>query len=155
MNTDKRGFDSLTERVLGAIFEVSNTLGAGFLERVYQRALLRELRLRGIRAIAEVSFAVNYKGHPVGEYFADILVEDLLVIELKCVERLANEHSAQCLNYLRASGLTLCLLVNFQKPKVEWKRIVYGFQCPRESEQLEEGGVAKSFRRVLHRTIDS
>jgi GxxExxY protein len=64
----------------------------------------------------------------VGEYFADRLVEDVLVVELKCAERLANEHVAQCLNYLRASGLTLCLLVNFQKSKVEWRRIVLGFQ---------------------------
>lgn len=72
----------------------------------------------------QVSFSVSYKGHCVGQYFADLLVEDVLVIELKCVERLANEHVAQCLNYLRASGRSICLLVNFQKPKVEWKRIV-------------------------------
>jgi GxxExxY protein len=131
MKTDERGFfDALTEQVLGAVFEVSNTLGAGFLEKVYHRALLRELRIRGIRAAAEASFTITYKGHSVGEYFADILVEDVLVIELKCVERLANEHTAQCLNYLRASGRTVCLLVNFQKPKVEWKRIVNGFHDP-------------------------
>src|SRR6266404_6756720 len=128
MNTDERRFfDSLTERVLGAVFEVSNTLGAGFLEKVYERALLRELGLRGIQATTQASLAITYKGHCVGEYFADILVEDLLVVELKCVERLANEHTAQCLNYLRASGRTLCLLVNFQKPTVEWKRIGHGF----------------------------
>jgi GxxExxY protein len=131
MNTDERGFfDPLTERVLGAIFEVSNTLGTGFLEKVYERALLRELSLRGIRAIPQASIPVTYKGHSVGEYFADILVEDMLVVELKCAERLSNEHTAQCLNYLRASGRTLCLLVNFQKPKVEWKRIVHNFQTP-------------------------
>jgi GxxExxY protein len=129
MNTDERGsFDSLTERVLAAVFEVSNTLGAGFLEKVYERALLTELRLRGIRAISQPSFSISYKGQFVGEYFADILVEDVLVIELKCVERLGNEHTAQCINYLRASGRTLCLLVNFQKPKVEWRRIVHRFQ---------------------------
>lgn len=128
MNTDQHRFDSLTECVLGAAFEVSNTLGAGFLEKVYERALLRELGLRGIRAIAQASFPVIYKGHSVGEHFADILVEDMLVIELKCVERLVNEHTAQCLNYLRASGRAVCLLVNFQKPKVEWKRLVDGFQ---------------------------
>jgi GxxExxY protein len=126
MNADV--YDSLTEKVLGAVFEVSNTLGAGFLEKVYERALLRELGLRGIRATAQVSFAVTYKDHSAGEYYADILVEDVLVVELKCVERLASEHTAQCLNYLRASGRTLCLLVNFQKPKVEWKRVVHGFQ---------------------------
>jgi GxxExxY protein len=127
MNTDERGFELLTERVLGAVFEVSNTLGAGFLEKVYERALLRELGLRGIRATSQASFPVSYKGQYVGEYFADILVEDLLVVELKCADRLGNEHVAQCLNYLRASGRTLCLLINFQKPKVEWKRVVYGF----------------------------
>ncbi len=126
MNADF--FASLTERVLGAVLEVSNTLGAGFQEKVYERALLKEFSLRGIRATAQVSFAVTYKGHSVGEYFADIVVEDVLVVELKCADRLANEHTAQCLNYLRASGLTLCLLVNFQKPKVEWKRIVQGFR---------------------------
>jgi GxxExxY protein len=130
MNADNADLNSLSERVLGAVFEVSNTLGAGFLEKVYQRALLRELSLRGIRATAETSFAVTYKGHSVGEYFADLLVEDVLVVELKCAERLANEHVAQCLNYLRASGLTLCLLVNFQKPKVEWRRIVLACQIP-------------------------
>ena len=129
MNADERGFfESLTERVLAAVFEVSNTLGAAFLEKVYERALIAELALRGIRATTQASFPVTYKGHCVGEYFADILVEDVLVVELKCVERLANEHTAQCLNYLRASGRSLCLLINFQKPKVEWKRVVLGFQ---------------------------
>lgn len=125
MNTDN--FDSLTERVLGAVFEVSNTLGAGFAEKVYQRALLTELHLQGIGASPEVSFAVTYKGHRVGDYFADIVVEEVLVIELKCADHFANEHTAQCLNHLRASGLTVCLLVNFEKSKVEWKRIVNGF----------------------------
>ncbi len=127
MNADRDQLDALTERVLGAVFEVTNTLGAGFLEKVYLRALLRELGLRGIRATAEASFTVTYKGHSVGEYFADLLVEDVLVVELKCVERLSSEHTAQCINYLRASGRNVCLLVNFNKPKVEWKRIVHGF----------------------------
>src|SRR3954453_1704959 len=83
MNADNTSLDCLSERVLGAVFEVSNTLGAGFLEKVYQRALLRELSLRGIRATAEASMAVVYKGHSVGEYFADLLVEDALVVEPK------------------------------------------------------------------------
>ena len=129
MTTDEREFlESLTQRAIAAIFEVSNTLGAGFLEKVYERALLKEFALRGISAVAQASFTVVYKGQSVGEYCTDILVEDILVIELKCVERLANEHTAQCLNYLRASGRTVCLLVNFQKPKVEWKRIVQGYR---------------------------
>jgi len=140
MNADNADLNSLSENVLGAVFEVSNTLGAGFPEKVYQRALLRELSLRGIRAAAEASFAITYKGHSVGEYYADLLVEDVLVVELKCAERLANEHVAQCLNYLRASGLTLCLLVNFQKPKVEWRRIVPAFQNPEVAEAPAAAG---------------
>jgi GxxExxY protein len=129
MNTEERRCpDSLTERVLGAVFEVSNTLGSGFLEKVYARALIRELGLSGIQTSSQASFSVMYKGHCVGDYFADILVEDVLLVELKCVDRFAKEHLAQCLNYLRASGRAVCLLVNFQKPKVEWKRIVNGFQ---------------------------
>src|SRR6266496_1230145 len=136
-NTD---LNSLSEKVLGAVFEVSNTLGAGYLEKVYQRALLRELSLRGIRATTEASLAVTYKGHSVGEYFADLLVEEVLVVELKCAERLANEHVAQCLNYLRASGLTFCLLVNFQKPKVEWKRIVLALQIAEPPETRAVAG---------------
>ena len=127
MTADCTDLNSLSDAVLAAVFEVANTLAAGFLEKVYRRALLRELALRGIQARAEASFAVSYKGEPVGEYFADLLVENLLVVELKCVDRLANEHTAQCLNYLRASGRSLCLLVNFQKPTVEWKRIVHRF----------------------------
>ncbi len=136
MNADERRFfDSLTERVLGAILEVANTLGAGFLEKVYERALLKELSLLGIQAVSQASFPVTYKGEYVGEYYADILVENVLVVELKCVERLATQHSAQCLNYLRASGRSLCLLVNFQRPTVEWKRVVHRFHssdtlCP-------------------------
>jgi GxxExxY protein len=128
MNADEREYlDSLSDRVLGAAFDVSNTLGAGFLEKIYERALLLELGIRGIRSSAQASLSVTYKGRPVGDYFVDILVEDVLVIEIKCVERLANEHTAQCINYLRASCKTLCLLINFHKPKVEWKRIVYEF----------------------------
>jgi GxxExxY protein len=125
MNTDEHGFpDSLTEQIIGAVFEVSNNLGSGFLEKVYERALLHELRLRTIQAVAQASFRVMYKGLCTGEYVADILVENAVLVELKCVERLNSEHMAQCLNYLRASGMRICLLINFQKPMVEWKRIV-------------------------------
>ena len=127
MNTDEE--NALTERVIGAILEVSNILGAGFLEKLYQRALLREVGLRGMRAGAEASFAVSYKGQHIGQYYADILVEDVLLVELKCGERLAPEHTAQCLNYLRVSGRRICLLVNFQRPEPEWQRIVYGYRA--------------------------
>jgi len=87
--------------------------------------LVMELRLRGISVVPQASFSVSYKDKCVGEYCADILVAGKLVVELKCVDRFTKEHLAQCLNYLRASGLNLCLLVNFQKPVVEWKRVVW------------------------------
>jgi GxxExxY protein len=104
---ERRSLDSLTERVLGAIFEVSNTPGAGFLEKVYERALLREFKLRAIPAVSQVSFSVHYKDWCVGDYCADIVVGEAIVVELKCVDRLSSEHMAQCLNYLRASGLSV------------------------------------------------
>jgi GxxExxY protein len=119
--------DLLTEGILAAAFEVANTLGVGFLEKVYQRALLRELSFRGLRATSETSLKVTYKGQNVGEYFADIVVEGCVMVELKCVDRLIAAHTAQCLNYLRASGLTVCLLLNFNSAKVEWRRIVHEF----------------------------
>ena len=105
--------NSLTEAVIGAAYEVSNTLGAGFLEKLYERALLNELTLRGISARAQVVYPVSYKGSLVGEYMSDLVVEDSLIVELKCVDRFAPTHLAQCLSYLHASGLTLALLLNF------------------------------------------
>ncbi len=116
--------EDLLHVVVGACYEVSNILGAGFLEKVYERALLEELWLRGIRAESQVPIHVTYKGKLVGEYLADILVEGKLIVELKCCERLADEHTAQCINYLRATGKQLLLLVNFQNPRVEWRKIV-------------------------------
>jgi GxxExxY protein len=105
---------------------VSNVLGAGFLEKVYERALSRELALRGLKVERQVSYPVLYKEQLVGEYVADLLVADCVLVELKCVDHFANEHIAQCINYLKTSHVRLALLVNFQKSRVEWKRIIYG-----------------------------
>ena len=116
------------EGVVGAAYEVSNVLGAGFLEKVYERALARELGLRGVAVETQVPFPIVYKGQLVGDYVADLLVERQLIVELKCVEAFTNEHLAKCINYLKASGLRLALLINFQKPKVEWRRVVYGWE---------------------------
>ena len=126
MNANEReSLNALFEQVVGAVYEVANTLGAGFLEKVYERALVKELTFRSLKVVPQACFSVSYKGQSVGEFFADLLVEDKLVVELKCVDCFANEHMAQCLNYLKASGLNLALLVNFQHPKVQWKRIIY------------------------------
>lgn len=107
----------LIETVVGAAYEVGNTLGCGFLEKVYERASIRELTLRGLAVNAQCSYEVTYKDERVGEYFADIIVEDQLVIELKCAEDFSKQHLAQCLNYLKASGLRTAFLINFQKSK--------------------------------------
>jgi GxxExxY protein len=103
MNTDERRLNSITESVLGAVFEVSNTLGAGFLEKVYERALLMELSLRGVRATSQASLVVSYKGSVVGEYFADLWLK-MLVVELKCVDQLANEHLRDALTICGPQG---------------------------------------------------
>jgi GxxExxY protein len=120
--------DTLVDGVVGAAYEVSNVLGAGFLEKVYERALARELALRGFAVRTQVPFPVEYKGQMVGEYAADLLVENQLIVELKCAETFSNDHLAQCINYLKAAKLRLALLINFQKPKVEWRRVVYGWE---------------------------
>jgi GxxExxY protein len=117
--------DYLIRATIGAAYEVANALGCGFLEKVYARALYLELIARGLDARTQVSFPVSFRGQCVGEYSADLVVGDQLIVELKCVDCFSNQHVAQCINYLKASGLTLALLINFQKPKVEWRRIIY------------------------------
>jgi GxxExxY protein len=112
--------------VIGAAYEVSNQLGAGFLEKVYERAMTRELALRGLDVKSQVSYSVVYKERTVGEYLADLVVDNRVLVELKCVDSFSSEHVAQCINYLRASSLRFALLINFQHPKVEWKRIILG-----------------------------
>ena len=114
----------LTGAVIGAALEVSNVLGAGFLEKVYERAIAAELRLRGIEVETQSRFPVWYKGDLVGDFSPDLVVAGELIVELKCADRLANQHMSQCLNYLRASSFRLALLFNFQHPKLEWKRLI-------------------------------
>ncbi|MEN6336710.1 MAG: GxxExxY protein [Phycisphaerales bacterium] len=132
MNADERRYDrsemsELTERVIRCAFAVSNTLGCGFLEKVYENALAHELRKAGIRAEQQHGITVYYDGVAVGEYAADLLVEGVLLVELKAVKDLDDIHLAQCLNYLRATRLRLCLLMNFAKPKLEVRRVANNF----------------------------
>ncbi len=110
--------------MLGAVFEVANELECGFLEKVYERALVRELGLGGIRGLAQAPLTVAYKGQAVGEYFADVLAAPRISAPPPRPPPLGNEHMAQCLNYLKASGLEVCLLINFQRSKVEWRRVL-------------------------------
>lgn len=116
--------NKITYAINGAIFEVNRILGPGFLEKVYENALLIELRARGLKAESQTPINVSYKGNAVGEYFADILVEDMVIIELKTVEHLEKIHEAQLLNYLKATGISVGILVNFKSTKAQIKRMV-------------------------------
>jgi GxxExxY protein len=117
--------NEITYQINGAVFEVSNVLGGGFLEKVYENALLIELRERGLKAESQRPIHVSYKGKIVGEYFADIVVEDSIILEIKSIDSLLPIHEAQILNYLRATGRTIGLLINFRHTKAEIKRFVW------------------------------
>ena len=117
-------YQDLSYQIMAAVFEVYNTLGYGFLEKVYERALLRELKERNIPVEAQKELNVFYKGDCVGRYYADLIVREEVLLELKSVENLNKIYQAQVLNYLKASGLKLGLLVNFGKEKVDCKRLI-------------------------------
>ena len=113
---------SITREVIGCAFEVINELGAGFIESVYERALLVALRQKGLAAVAQHPIRVMFRGVCVGEFVADIFVEEKVIVELKAVKAVAPEHQAQVINYLNATGIEVGLLINFGKPKLEYKR---------------------------------
>jgi len=113
----------ITEKIIGCAYTVSNTLGAGFLEKVYENSLTHELRKAGSRVAQQQPIQVWYDGLLVGEYFADLLVEECIIVELKAIKALDEAHWAQCLNYLKATGMRLCLLINFGNPRIQIKRI--------------------------------
>ena len=117
--------NALSEQIIRCAFVVSNTLGAGFLEKVYENALAHELRKAGLAVAQQRGIVVTYDGIVVGEYAVDLLVEEAVLVELKAVKAFDHIHQAQCLNYLRASGMHLCLLLNFGKPRLEIRRIVH------------------------------
>ncbi len=114
----------ITAKVIGAFFKVYNTLGYGFNEKVYENALVYELRKSGLQAEQQKSITVYYEEQTVGEYYADILVNGVVILELKAVHQLLDEHEAQLLNYLKATAVEVGLLLNFG-PKAEHKRKVY------------------------------
>jgi len=116
--------DDITDQIRGAVFEVNRVLGHGFLEKVYEKALMIELNRRGLSVGNQVPLKVIYKEEIVGEYFADLLVEGRVIVEIKAVRHLLEEHQAQLLNYLKATGIQVGLLVNFTRNKAEIKRMV-------------------------------
>jgi GxxExxY protein len=126
MNAQQDGtfeHDPLTEAVIGCVFRVANGLGSGFLEKVYENALIHELRKSGMEAKQQVLVSVDYDGQNVGDYIGDIIVEGRLLLELKACKALEDVHLAQCLNYLKATGIPTCLLINFGSPKPQIRRV--------------------------------
>ena len=126
-----RDFGDGSREVLGAAFAVLNGLGPGFLEKVYENALAIELVERGLKVQQQAALEVRYRGRAVGTYVADLIVGGRLLVELKCVRELDRVHEAQCINYLKGSGLTTCLLLNFSRPRLAFRRLVLRQEEPR------------------------
>ena len=124
MHANEDRLNLLSNRIIGCALKVQHTLGVGFLEKVYENALAHELRSSGLKVAQQACFKVLYHDVVVGEYFADLLVEDALMVELKAVRSLDDAHRMQCANYLKATGMHLCRLLNFGKPRLEIKRVV-------------------------------
>lgn len=117
-------YKELTDIIINAFYKVYNTLGYGFLEKVYRNALIIELTQRGLTVEPEVALTVQYEGKVVGAYFTDIVVNSLVILELKAVDTIVSEHEAQILNYLRATNLEVGLILNFG-PKPQIRRKVF------------------------------
>ena len=115
---------ALTHQIIGSAMEVHKLLGPGFIESVYQRALLHELALRGLSTQTERQIEIRYKGELVGKHRLDVIVSNLVVVELKAVSSIGDVHLAQALSYLKASRLQLALILNFGEPSLTWRRVV-------------------------------
>ena len=115
-------YGALTRSIIGCAFEVMNELGDGFLESVYENALIVALRDRGIAVESQKAIDVEFRGQVVGNFFADLIVERKVIVELKAVSALTRSHQAQIINYLNATGFEVGLLINFGNPKLEYKR---------------------------------
>ena len=123
-NKGKIIYKDLSYNIIGLAMEVHNKLGYGFLEKVYENALMVLFRRERIEAKQQSSITVYFEEEIVGEYFADILVEEKIILELKAADSISSAHIAQTLNYLKATGLKLAILLNFGKEKLEYKRLV-------------------------------
>jgi len=117
-------FETLTEKIIGCAYQVYNTMGYGFLESVYEKCLLIELRKAGLKSEYQKPVIVHYDGEVVGQFIADIFVEDTVILELKSVKNIVKAHEVQLVNYLVATGKDVGLLINFGEQKVEVKRKV-------------------------------
>jgi GxxExxY protein len=147
MNTDEEKINGLTERIIGLAFRVGSVLGCGFLEKCYENALAHELMKAGLRVRQQVPINVWYDETVVGEYIADLIVEDVVLIELKAISHLDMVRSAQCINYLAAAKLPICLLINFGR-RVEVKRLI-GSSFSSSSVSICAPSVAKNLPPVI------
>jgi len=134
---NKKAFphSDISEKILGCCFEVMKELGSGFLENVYKNALFLAIKEKGLNILAEQSFEVVFRKYKIGKYVADLIVENLVIVELKCCKTLLPEHQSQVINYLKASNRPVGLLVNFGNAKLEFKRLHH----PDEFIETEEG----------------
>lgn len=123
-NTENYKHTETTERIIKAFFKVYNTLGYGFLEKVYEKAMFIELRAMDLFVEKQKQIKVQYEGKEVGEYYADLIVANCVIVELKAAESLCEEHEFQLINYLKATEIEVGLLLNFGK-KPELKRKVF------------------------------
>ena len=114
----------ITEKIIKAFYKVNNTLGFGFLEKIYENSIVIELRKMGCKVLQQKNIKVYYESEEVGDYYADLLVDDLVIVELKAAETLHEEHEAQLINYLKATEIEVGLLLNFGE-KAEFKRKVF------------------------------
>ena len=118
--------NTITESIIGCAYTLANILGHGFIEKIYENALNHQLSKNGLRVKQQYPIQVMYDGVVVGDYVADLLVNDQILLEIKAVNKIQDAHLAQCLNYLKATGYKICLLINFGKPRVEVKRVIFG-----------------------------
>ena len=127
-------YPELSYKIMGAVFDVHNALGPGFLESIYEKALMEELSGKGLKVKTQIIIDVLYKNKKIGVHKLDLIVEDKVVIELKTVERFAIHHKAQLTSYLKASKYKLGILVNFSKAKIEYHRVVVKTKITNKSE---------------------
>ena len=126
-NSSHLELNHISKKVIGCAYAVGKVLKYGYLEKVYENALAYEINKAGLKVQQQAPIVVKYKEMIAGEYVADLLVEDCFLIELKTAKAIDDTHIAQCLNYLTATGLKICLLINFGEHKIEIKRLVNNF----------------------------
>lgn len=117
-------YKEITGKIIEAAHQVHNTIGCGFLEKIYENSLIRELELNDLEISSQKEFRVVYKEHEVGIYYADLVVDSKVIVEVKAVEKISDVHRAQIINYLKISGVRVGMLINFSRTALEYERFV-------------------------------